>query len=140
MEQGTLAKSISEKIPYEFNRSFLVKPLPVEKVTKEFTVPVEEDKTSDENGVEAVNFSKTKTEVKEVDSDFQKGIVLKIPHDYKAQLENAEDRFKPIDIRVGDTLIFRRSCRYFDLIKDTRLIELYDIIAVEKTSEDTETL
>lgn len=134
MEQGTLANSISEKIPYEFSRVFLVKPLPVEKVKKEFTVPVEKGKTTDDNGVEAVNFSETKTEVKEVDSDFMKGIVLKVPHDYMNQMKYIDDKLKPIEINVGDTLIFRRSNRYFDLVKDTRLVEIYDIIAVEKTS------
>lgn len=140
MEQGTLATSVSEKIPYEFNRSFLVKPLPMEKIKKEFTVPVEKEKTTDDNGVEAVNFDETKTEIKEVESDFMKGIVLKVPHEYKNQSSGSEERFKPMEISVGDTLIFRRSARYFDLVKDTKLVELFDIIAVEKTSGNTETL
>lgn len=140
MEQGTLANSVSEKIPYEFNRAFLVKPLPTEKVKKEFTVPVAKDKTTDENGVEATDFNETTTEIKEVDSDFMKGIVLKVPHEYKNQLSGSDVKFKPMEINVGDTLISRRSARYFDLVKDTKLVELFDIIAVEKTSGNTEAL
>lgn len=140
MEQGTLANSVSEKIPYEFSRLFLVKPLPVEKIKKEFTVPVAKDKTTDENGVEATDFNETTTEVKEVDSDFMKGIVLKLPHEYGNQRTDPEGRFRPIEIRVGDTLVFRRSNKYFDLIKDTMVVELYEIIAVEKTSGNAETL
>lgn len=136
MEQGTLANSVSEKIPYEFNRCFLVKPLPVEKVKKEFTKIVDGEKDEDENGIEAVEIKETKTEVKEVDSDFRKGIVLKIPHEYVTQLEHGDDRFKPMKINVGDTLIFRRTNRYFDLVKDTLLIENYDVVAVEKTGGD----
>lgn len=132
IEQATLAQDIAKKIPYEFNREFLVKPLPVEKIKKEFTVPVSNDTTTDENGIEATDFNETKTEVKEVDSDFQKGIVLKLPHEYNNHVTS--DTYKPMEIFVGDTIIFRRSNKYFDLVKDTMLIGQFDIIAVEHTS------
>lgn len=136
MEQETLAKSVAEKIPYEFMRYFLVKPLPVEKIKKEFDVPVAKDKKTDENGIEAEDFDEVAKEVKEVDSDYMKGIVLKVPYDYAHQLENSEDKYRPMEIKVGDTLIFRRSKAYFDLIKDTMTVASFDIMAVQKTSGD----
>lgn len=138
VDQSKLAGSVAEKIQYEFNRDFLVKPLPVEKIKKEFTTPVSTGKHEDKNGVEANDFNEVKTEVKEVDSDFMKGIVLKVPHEFERQLSDA--KFTPINIRVGDTLIFKRSNRYFDLVKDTMLVASFDIIAVEYTGGDRESV
>lgn len=134
VDQSKLAGSVAEKIPYEFNKEFLVKPLPVEKVKKEFTIPVSTGKHEDKNGIEANDFNEVKTEIKEVDSDFMKGIVLKVPYEYKRQL--SDSKYHPIDIKQGDTLIFKRSNRYFDLVKDTMIVAVYDIIAVEYTGGD----
>lgn len=129
MDQVKLAEDLSSKISYEFCDAFLVKPLDPIKVTKEFTKPVSNDKpTKDANGVEAVDFDEVETEVKEVDSDYRKGIVLKVPLTMTL-VENTH----VVPIKVGDTVIFRdRSSVFFDLLKDSKLIRYYDIIAIEK--------
>ena len=76
IDQSVLAQDISSKINYEFRSTFLVKPLDPVKVKKEFSKPVATDTAKkDENDVEAVDYDKVETEVKEVDSDYRTGIV-----------------------------------------------------------------
>ena len=133
VDQSVLAQDVASKIEYDFLDFFLVKPLDVIKVTKEFTKPVSDKPAKkDENGIEAVDYDKVETEVKEVDSDFRKGIVLKVPTTYTAQLNN--DNIGCLQkINVGDTVVFNeRAGRFFDLLKDSRLIRLYDIVAIVK--------
>jgi len=127
-DQSLLANDISEKIEYDFLDLFLVKQLDPIKVKKEYSKPVS-DKVSkkDKDGIEAVDYDKVETEVKEVDSDFRKGVVLKVPMSY-LKMEN-----KPLDIKVGDTILFKdRSSAYFDLLKDSRLIAYFNILAITK--------
>ena len=134
IDQSELANDVSNKIHYEFTNAFLVKLLDPIKVKKEFQVPVSKDDKpkKDENGIEAVDFEETKTETKEVDSDYRKGVVLKVPYSYIAQRK--DDNFAYLaEIKVGDIVIFRdASTRFFDLLKDSKLVRLYDIEAVEK--------
>lgn len=134
IDQSELANSVAEKIPYEFIDSFLVKLLDPIKVKKEFQVPVSKDDKpkKDKNGIEAVDFEETKTEVKEVDSDYRKGVVLKVPYSYTAQLTDEKLSYIPT-IKVGDIVLFRDvATRYFDLLKDSKLIKQYDIVAIER--------
>ena len=134
IDQSELANSVAEKIPYEFVDSFLVKLLDPIKVKKEFQVPVSKDNNpkKDKNGIEAVDFEETKTEVKEVDSDYRKGVVLKIPYSYTAQLKDEKIAYTP-KIDVGNIVLFRdAAARYFDLLKDSKLIRQYDIVAIER--------
>lgn len=133
IDQSELANDVSSKIEYEFTDMFLVKPLDVVRVTKEFTKPVIENPAKkDENGVEAIDYDKVETEVKEVDSDFRKGVVLKVPITYAEQL-NSNTANCIAKINVGDIVVFNeRMGRYFDLLKDSRLIRLYDIVAIVK--------
>lgn len=133
VDQSVLAQDVASKIEYDFLDFFLVKPLDVIKVTKEFTKPVSDKPAKkDENGIEAVDYDKVETEVKEVDSDFRKGIVLKVPTTYTAQLNNDNTGCLQ-KINVGDTVVFNeRAGRFFDLLKDSRLIRLYDIVAIVK--------
>lgn len=124
IDQSELAKDISSKIPYEFTDSYLVKLLDPIKVKKEFQVPVPKDEKpkKDENGIEAVDFEETRTEIKEVDSDYRKGVVLKVPY-----IDTMHQ------IKVGDVIVFRdATTRFFDLLKDSKLVRSYDIVAVEK--------
>lgn len=133
IDQSELANDVSSKIPYEFVDSFLVKLLDPIKVKKEFSKPVETKKPiKDKNGIEAIDYDKVETEVKEVDSDYRKGVVLKVPYSYTSQLK--DDKFSYIpSISIGDIVIFRdASARYFDLLKDSKLIRQYDIVAIEK--------
>ena len=128
IDQSELAKSVADNIPYQFFDFFLVKPLDPIKVTKEFSKPVSTGTPAkDANDVEAQDFDDVETEVKEVDSDYRKGVVIKCASYY----ENESDSKKYI--KVGDIVIFREAAGYrFDLIKDSRLLRLYDILGVEK--------
>lgn len=132
IDQSQLAEDLSKKIQYSFAKSFLVKPLEPVMVKKEFDKPVVKDDTpkKDENGVEAVDYDGVETEVKEVESDFRKGVVLKIPFDYQRQME--DDKFPAMPIKVGDILVYKNSyARWFDLLKDTHLVSQFDIVAIE---------
>ena len=128
IDQSQLAESVAEKIQYEFTDTFLVKLLDSTKVKKEFSKPVSSAKPSkDKNGVEAVDYEKMETEVKEVESDFRKAVVIKLPTSYN----NMKDR--PYDINVGDVVLIRNMRgEYFDLLKDSKLIYYYDIVAICK--------
>lgn len=143
MDQAQLAESVEKKIRYEMTRLFLVKPLDPIMVKKEFTNPVSDKPAEkDENGVEAVDYEKTETEIKEVESDYRKGVVLKVPHEHTANIVNysdSSDMKMPyiMDIKVGDIVVYaNRSAKWFDLLKDTQLVSSYDILAVERTNDN----
>ena len=127
IDQSELAESVAKSIPYSFFDYFMVKPLDPIKVKKEVTKPVSDSTpTKDENGVEAQDFDKVETEVQEVDSDYRKGVVIKCPTYYDEP--NAK-----VYANVGDIVIFRDTAGMrFDLVKDTRLLRLYDILGLEK--------
>ena len=130
IDQSPLAESISEQIKYQFLDFFLVKPLEPVKVKKEFSKPVSTGTpVKDANGVEAQDFDNVETEVKEVNSDYRRGIVLKRPLYY--EVEDSKNTFIPINI--GDVVIFRDAAGLsFDLLKDSKLLRQYDILGVEK--------
>ena len=128
IDQSALAQDVAEKIKYEFLDHFLVKPLEPIKVKKEFSKPVPTGTPAkDKNDIEAQDFDDVETEVKEVDSDYRKGVVIKRP----AYYENDTTANK--EINVGDIIIFRDAAGLrFDLVKDSRLLRLYDILGIEK--------
>lgn len=132
MDQAAVAESVSNKIKYEFSDYFLVKPLDPIKVKKEFTkLPEDKKPVKDKNGVEAVNVedSEIETEVKEVDSDYRKAVVLKTPFYYEKTLMENPNMMK---IKVGDVILYKENrSMWFDLIKDSQLVKIYEIIAVE---------
>ena len=130
IDQSPLAESISEQIKYQFLDFFLVKPLEPVKVKKEFSKPVSTGTpVKDANGVEAQDFDNVETEVKEVNSDYRRGIVLKRPIYYES--EDSKNTFIPINI--GDVVIFRDAAGLsFDLLKDSKLLRQYDILGVER--------
>ena len=129
INQSVLAEDVSSKIPYSFVDFFLVKPLDPVKVKKEFSTPVDTTTRKDENGIEAQDFNEVKTEVKEVNSDYRKGIVLKRPLYY----ENATDERRAFIVNIGDTVLFRDAAGLsFDLLKDSKLLRQYDIIGIVK--------
>jgi hypothetical protein len=130
IDQSPLAESLSGQIKYQFLDFFLVKPLDPIKVTKEFSKPVSTGTpVKDTNGVEAQDFNDVETEVKEVNSDYRRGIVLKRPIYYEA--EDSKNTFIPINI--GDVVIFRDAAGLsFDLLKDSKLLRQYDILGVER--------
>ena len=130
IDQSPLAESVSEQIKYQFLDFFLVKPLDPIKVKKEFSKPVSTGTpVKDANGVEAQDFDSVETEVKEVNSDYRRGIVLKRPLYY--EVEDSKNTFIPINI--GDVVIFRDAAGLsFDLLKDSKLLRQYDILGVER--------
>lgn len=120
-----IAEDLNKKVTYTFMRQFLVKPLPLKKVKKEFSTPVTKDVTK-KDGVEAADYDDVKVETKEVDSDWREGVVIKVPVEYQKLMDN-----KTVEsIIPGDTIIYRDRCaQYFDLYKDSQLVSPYDIIA-----------
>lgn len=115
MEDKVL-ETVTENINYKFTKDVLVKPLARKKVQKEFTEQVPNGKT-DENGY---NEYDTKTEIKEVDSDWATGIVIGLPTDIET------------NFRLGDTVVYNyKFAKDFDLFKDSQLVKPYDIIAIE---------
>lgn len=132
VDQSVLAEDVASKIPYEFFDFFLVKPLDPVKVKKEFSTPVaKSEPKADENGIEAQDFDEVTTEVKEVNSDYRKGIVLKRPIYYEQMIANENQ--DGVEIKVGDVVLFRDTAgSYFDLLKDSKIIRQYDIVGVER--------
>ena len=130
IDQSPLAESLSEQIKYQFLDFFLVKPLDPVNVKKEFSKPVSTGTpVKDANGVEAQDFDNVETEVKEVNSDYRRGIVLKRPLYYETEDSNRT----LISINIGDIVIFRDAAGLsFDLLKDSKLLRQYDILGVEK--------
>ena len=130
IDQSVLAEDVASKIPYEFRDFFLIKPLDPVKVKKEFSTPVvkENAATSVKDDIEAQDYDEVKTEVKEVDSDYRRGIVLKSPVWYPTE-EMKENEV----INTGDVVLFKDTAgMFFDLVKDSKLIRMYDIVAVER--------
>lgn len=130
IDQSVLAEDVANQIKYQFLDYFLVKPLDPIKVKKEFSTPVAKtEPVKDENGIEAQDFDEVTTEVKEVDSDYRRGIVLKRPLYY----ESTDNNKAYLDIKIGDTVIFRDTAGLrFDLLKDSRLLRQFDILGIEK--------
>ena len=127
IDQSAIAQDIANKIKFEFFDYFLVKPLEPIKVQKEFSKPVSAGTpVEDANGVKAEDFNNVETEVKEVDSDYRKGVVIKCPTYYG-------DANAKLAASVGDVVIFREAAGLrFDLLKDSRLLRQYDILGIEK--------
>ncbi len=137
IDQTKLAESVSDNINMLFIRDFLVKPLALEKVKKEFSKPVPKDTKTDPNGVEATDYDKVETEIKEVDSDYRKGIVLKVPLDQANAKDNNSYNWGVYDIAIGDTIIYpTKYGRWLDILKDTQLVSTHDILAVIKSKHD----
>lgn len=122
-----IAEDLNKKITSTFLRYFLVKPLDLKKVKKTFTTPVTKE-VSKKDGVEANDYDEVKTEVKEVDSDWREGVVIKVPAEYRKLIDNGT---APV-IVPGDRVIYKdRAAQYFDLYKDSQLVAQFDIVAIE---------
>ena len=127
IDQSVLAEDVASKIKYEFRDFFLIKPLDPVKVKKEFSTPVDTTVKKDD-GLEVQEFTEVSKEVKEVDSDYRRGIVLKSPVWYPTE-EMKENEI----IKTGDVVLFKDTAgMFFDLVKDSKIIRLYDIVAVER--------
>jgi hypothetical protein len=130
IDQSQLAQDVAEKIKYDFYEFFLVKPLDPIKVKKEVSKPVAKGSPkTDKDGIEAQDFDEVETEVVEVNSDYRKGVVIKTPLFYK--MEDTKDKAL-VKANPGDIVLFREAAGLrFDLVKDSRLLRMYDIIGIE---------
>ena len=133
VDQSLLAEDVSKMIEYEFFDFFLVKPLDPVKVKKEFSKPVVKGISKDELGIEAQDFDTVETEVKEVDSDYRKGIVIKRPM-FLDMMKEEDKKTNPFaNIKLGDVVIYRNAAGLsFDLVKDSKLLKGLDIFGVVK--------
>lgn len=133
VDQSLLAEDVSNMIEYEFFDFFLVKPLDPVKVKKEFSKPVVKGKSKDELGIEAQDFDEVETEVKEVDSDYRRGIVIKRPM-FLDMMKEEEKKSNPFaNIKLGDVVLYRNAAGLsFDLVKDSKLLKGFDIFGVVK--------
>lgn len=130
IDQSVLAEDVASKVPYEFLDYFLVKPLDPIKVVKQFSKPVTTGTpVEDANGIKAEDFDSVETEVKEVNSDYRTGIVIKRPMYYN----RSTDDTSVTEIKVGDKVVFRDAAGFnFDLLKDSRLLRQFDILGIAK--------
>lgn len=118
--EDKLLETVINGLKYTFTKDVLVKPLPPVKVNKEITEQIPTG-DKDENGYQLYD---TKTEVKEVDSEWAIGVVLSLPVDILAD---------NIPFKIGDRVVYNKKfAKDFDLFKDSQLVKVYDIIALEK--------
>lgn len=117
MEDEVL-KTVLEGLKYEPLKDILIKPLEPIKFNKEVTEMVPTDE-KDEDGF--IKYE-TKTETKEVESEWREGIVLAIP-----------TNMKDIEFKAGDTVVYHgKFSKEFDLFKTSVLVKPYDIVAIKK--------
>ena len=116
VKENELLAEVIAGIKYIPTNTILVKPLEPVMISKDITT-MEPTGEKDEYGVETFD---TKTETKEVESEYSTGVVLKIP-----------TCLTECEYRVGDTIVYNKKfAKDFDLFKDSQLVKPYDIIAV----------
>lgn len=133
-----LAETIDNKLEYTFIDKFLVKelePTMIEVKVKK-PIPSEKQEGKDENGIEAVDFDKTEEVTETVAAKYKKGVVLKVPTKYIDTYNTAVETAKchtmaTLMINVGDTIVYKWS-EDFDLFKDSKIVSVYDIVAICK--------
>lgn len=117
MEDKVL-ETVINGIEYTMLKDVLVKPLAPTMIKKEVTEAV----GTGEKDVDGYEKFETKTEVKEVESEWRIGIVLALPSEAK-----------DLSVKVGDTIVYNKKfAKDFDLFKDSVLVKVYDIIAIKK--------
>ena len=123
MEDKVL-ETVLEGLRYIPLKDVLVKPLPPIKLTKEVTEAV----GTGEKDVDGYEKFDTKTETKEVESEWREGIVLALPNG--EQMKEACEK----DFKVGDTIVYNKKfVKEFDLFKDSILVKPYDIVARKRS-------
>lgn len=116
MEDKVL-ETVINGLEYTFEKDILVKPLDPIMVTTEFTEQV----PTGEKDEEGFNVYETKTETKEIESDFAKGIILALPETYEGNRQ------------IGDIIVYpKKFAKNFDIFKDSQLVKPYDIVATVK--------
>lgn len=122
MEDKVL-ETVLEGLKYVPLKDVLIKPLAPIKLRKEVTEAV----GTGEKDVDGYEKFDTKTETKEVESEWREGVVLALPN--SEQMKEACEK----DFKVGDTIVYNKKfAKEFDLFKDSMLVKAYDIIAKKK--------
>lgn len=122
MEDKVL-ETVLEGLKYVPLKDVLIKPLAPIKLKKEVTEAV----GTGEKDVDGYEKFDTKTETKEVESEWREGIVLALPN--SEQMKEACEK----DFKVGDIVVYNKKfAKEFDLFKDSMLVKAYDIIARKK--------
>ena len=120
MEDKVL-ETVLEGLKYVPLKDILIKPLAPIKLTKEVTEAV----GTGEKDVDGYEKFDTKTETKEVESEWREGIILTTP-EYLQEDPN-------LGFKVGDTVVYNKKfAKEFDLFKDSVLVKSYDIVARKK--------
>lgn len=116
MEDKVL-ETVVNGLEYTPLQDILVKPLAPIMLKKE----VAEAVGTGEKDVDGYEKFDTKTEVKEVESEWRTGIVLAIGSNLDSTL---------LKFEVGDTIVFNKKfAKDFDLFKDSMLVKSYDCVA-----------
>lgn len=117
MEDKVL-ETVINGIEYTPLKDVLVKPLAPIMLQKEVTEAV----GTGEKDIDGYEKFDTKTEVKEVESEWRAGIVLAIG-----------EELSELKFNVGDTIVYNKKfAKDFDLFKDSQLVKPYDIVAKKK--------
>lgn len=120
MEDKVL-ETVLNGLTYMPLKDILVKPLDPIKIQKEVTEAV----GTGEKDVDGYEKFETKTETKEVESEWREGVVLVIPSCFEEGL---------LDFKVGDTIVYNKKfAKEFDLFKNSVLVKSYDIVAIKKS-------
>ena len=110
-------ETVIDEISFEFVKDILVKPLEPVMIEKTIIEQVPLHK-KDKDGN---NLYDTKATKKEVESDFEKGIVLCLPT--SSDVSN-------LNIAVGDTVVYpKKFAKEFDLYRTSKLVKPYDVVA-----------
>lgn len=122
-----LAQDIASKVTFEpMDDRILVKPLKPVMLTKLLPTP---PKVQSQSLDEVENSEPTEPTKQKIEANIQKGIILKLGTEYKTV--NTQG------FEVGDTIYFWKSSGIpFDLLKDSRLLKRYEVLAIEKNNLD----
>lgn len=100
-------------------------------VEKTISKPIPKETTTDDNGIEATDYEDVTTETKAVKAQYQKGVVLKVPHSYANAVNRKDSPEYPIE--VGDIIVYDDMFnKEFDIFKDSKLISPFDVVAIVK--------
>ena len=116
MNEDKVLETVLEKLNYTFLKDALVKPLDPIMVTKEITEQI----PTGEKDEEGYNKYETKTETKEVESEWATGIVLALPSSYKEE-----------ELTIGDKVVYNKKfAKDFDLFKNSQYLYIHDIFII----------
>lgn len=136
IETKKLAAELSAKITYTpADDRLLVKPMKPVMITKELPAPKNNSLPTNTDELEAVEKEEVKLVKTKVPANMTKGIVLKLGAEYAKAEAWAKAEGKPYtpDYEVGDIVIFPTFAGVnFELMKDTKMLRKYEIVAFEK--------